>query len=124
MTDGIRRAPLSNRAAAWSLALFWVVIIIGLLTATGCVGFLLNESLISYSTCAAREADCSGGDAGWFTGMSLTLFGGFSAVITAGAAGIRSRTRRSGVPYPVAGLGGLLLLTATGYVLLKALTAK
>lgn len=123
MTDGIRRAPLSNRAADWNLALIWVVIIIGLLTAIGCVGFILNESLTSYSTCAAREEDCSGGDAGWFSGMGLTFFGGFGAVITCGAAGIRSHTRRSGVLYPVAGLGGLLLLTATGYVLLKALTA-
>jgi len=48
VTDGIRRAPLSNRAADWNLALIWVVIILGLLTAIGCVGFILNESLISY----------------------------------------------------------------------------
>ncbi|MDP4331970.1 hypothetical protein Q7F20_01155 [Curtobacterium sp. A7_M15] len=121
MTDRIRRTSLSNRAANWNLALIWVVIIIGLLTAIGCVGFILNESLTSYATCSVRDAGCRG-DAGWFSSMGLTLFGGFAAVITCGAIAIRHHTRRSGVLYPVAGLGGLLLLTAVGYVLLKALT--
>jgi hypothetical protein len=122
LTDRIRRAPLSKRAANWNLALIWVVTVVGLLTAMGCVGFILNESLISYNTCALREEGCSGGDAGWDSSMGLTFFGGFTAVITAGAIGIRRRTRRSGVLYPLAGLGGLLLLTAVGYILLKALT--
>lgn len=122
MTDRLRRAPLSDRAARWNLVLIWVVTVVGLLTAIGCVGFILNESLISYSTCAAREEACSGGDAGWYSSMGLTFFGGFAAVITGGAFGIRRHHRVSGVWYPLAGVGGLLLLTATGYVLLKALT--
>jgi hypothetical protein len=122
LTDRIRRAPLRSRAADWNLALIWVVVIIGLLTAIGSVGFILDESLISYSTCSVRNEGCSGGDAGWYSSMGLTLFGGFATVITCGAIGIRRHTRRSGVLYPVAGLSGLLLLTAVGYALLKALT--
>ncbi|WJX98614.1 hypothetical protein [Curtobacterium sp. 458] len=122
LKDRIRRAPFSGRAAGWNLALIWVVIVVGLLSAIVCVGFILNESLISYSTCSNRDDGCSGGDAGWFTGMGLTFFGGFAAVITAGAAGIRSHTRRTGVCYPLGGLGALLLITAAGYVLLTALT--
>lgn len=119
--DRIRCAPLSRRAASWNLALVWVVITIGLLSAIGCVGFILDESLTSYATCSVRNAGCRG-DAGWYSSMGITLFGGFAAVITCGAVGIRSHTRRSGVLYPVVGLGGLLLLTAVGYVLLKSLT--
>jgi hypothetical protein len=122
LTDRIRRAPLSKRAANWNLALIWVVTVVGLLTAMGCVGFILNESLISYSTCSLRNEGCSGGNAGWYSSMGLTLFGGFAAVITCGAIGIRRHTRKTGVLYPVAGLTGLLPLTATGYALLKALT--
>ncbi len=122
MTDRIRRAPLTGRAADWNLVLIWVITVIGLLTAIGCVGFVLNESLISYSTCAAREESCRGGDAGWYSSMGLTLFGGFAAVIVGGAISIRRHTRASSVWYPLAGLGGLILLTAVGYVLLKGLT--
>lgn len=121
VTDRTRRAPLSNRAADWNLALVWAVIIIGLLTAIGCVGFILNESMTSYATCSVRNAGCRS-DAGWYGSMGLTLFGGFATVITCGAVGIRWHTRRSGVLYPVAGLGGLLFLTAVGYVLLEVLT--
>lgn len=42
--------------------------------------------------------------------------------VRGGAIGIRSHTRRTGVWYPVAGLGALLLLTAVGSVLLEWLT--
>ncbi|WP_144805202.1 hypothetical protein [Curtobacterium sp. BH-2-1-1] len=121
MTEHTRRASLSNGAGHWNLVLIWVVIVVGLLTAIVCVGFILNESLTSYATCSVRNAGCRS-DAGWYSSMALTLFGGFAAVITCGAIGIRSHTRRSGVLYPVAGLGGLLLLTAISYVLLNALT--
>lgn len=120
MTNRIRRTPLSDRASLWNLVLIWLVIVVGLLTAIGCVGFILSESLISYNSCAARTETC--GDAGWYSSMGLTFFGGFAAVITAGGFGIRRHHRASGVWYPLAGLGGLLLLTAVGYFLLKALT--
>ncbi|MGL3201083.1 MULTISPECIES: hypothetical protein [Curtobacterium] len=122
MTDHARRALLSNGAARWNLVLIWVVIVVGLLAAIVCVGFILNESLTSYATCSVRNAGCRG-NAGWYSSMGLTLFGGFAAVIACGAIGIRSHARRSGALYPVAGLGGLLLLTAVSYVLLKALTS-
>jgi hypothetical protein len=54
--------------------------------------------------------------------MRITFFGGFAAVITGGAFGIRRHYRASGVGYPLAGLGGALLLAAAGVVLLKTLT--
>lgn len=120
MASHTRCAPLSDRSALWNLALIWVVIIVGLLTAIGCVGYILNESLISYNTCSARTVTC--GDAGWYSSMGLTFFGGFAAVITGGAFGIRRHYRASGVWYPLAGLGGALLLTAAATVLLKTLT--
>ncbi|MFS2028558.1 MULTISPECIES: hypothetical protein [unclassified Curtobacterium] len=122
MTDRIRRASLSNGAADWNLVLIWVVIVVGLLAAIFCVGFILDQAMTSYAICGPRDDGCNGGDVGWYSSMGLTLFGGFAAVITCGAIGIRSHTRRSGVLYPVAGLGGLLVLTAVSYVLLKALT--
>jgi hypothetical protein len=96
-----------------------VVIVVGLLT-IGCVGYILNESIISYSTCGGRTVTC--GDAGWYSSMRITFFGGFAAVITGGAFGIRRHYRASGVGYPLAGLGGALLLAAAGVVLLKTLT--
>ncbi|MDP4334845.1 hypothetical protein Q7F20_15835 [Curtobacterium sp. A7_M15] len=120
MASRTRRAPLSDRGALWNLALIWVVIVVGLLTAIVCVGFILNESLISYNTCAARTETC--GDAGWYSSMGLTLFGGFAAVITGGGLGIHRRYRASGVLYPITGLGCTLLLTALAVVLLKTLT--
>ncbi len=52
-----------------------------------CVVFIFNESLISYAACA-RAPLAAGGDAGWFSSMGITLFGGFAAVITGGAYGI------------------------------------
>jgi len=121
MASRARRAPLSDRGALWNLALIWVITVVGLLTAIGCVGYILNESLTSYATCSVRISGCRG-DAGWYSGMGLTLFGGFAAVVTGGAIGIRRHCRASGVWYPLAGLGCLLLLTAAGYVLLKTLT--
>ncbi|WIE71288.1 hypothetical protein [Curtobacterium sp. MCJR17_020] len=45
-----------------------------------------------------------------------------AAVITGGGVGIRRHYRASGVWYPLAGLGGALLLTAAAVVLLKTLT--
>lgn len=120
MASRTRHAPLSDRGARWNLALIWVVIVVGLLAAIGCVGYMLNESLISYATCGAREVSC--GDAGWYSSMGLTFFGGFAAVITGGAIGIRRHHRSSGVWYPLTGLGGALLLTAVAVVLLKTLT--
>lgn len=120
MTSPIRRAPLSDRGARWNLALVWVVTVAGLLTAIGCVGYVLDESLIAYDTCSARSVSC--GDAGWYSSMGMTLFGGFAAVITGGAFGIRRHDRASGVWYPFAGIGGALLLTAVAVVLLRTLT--
>jgi len=120
MASRARRVPLSDRGALWNLALIWVVIVVGLLTAIGCVGYILNESLISYSTCGARTVSC--GDAGWYSSMGLTFFGGFAAVVIGGGFGIRRHYRASGVWYPLAGLGGALLLTAAAVVLLKTLT--
>lgn len=120
MASQTRRVPLSDRGALWNLALIWVVIVVGLLTAIGCVGYTLNESLISYNTCSARTVAC--GDAGWFSSMGLTFFGGFAAVITGGAFGIRRHHLASGVWYPLVGLGGALLLTAAAVLLLRTLT--
>ncbi|MGL3198619.1 MULTISPECIES: hypothetical protein [Curtobacterium] len=122
MTDRIRRSSLSNRAADWNLVLVWVVIVVGLLTAIVRVGFILDQAMTSYAICGPRDHGCNAGDVGWYSSMGLTLFGGFAAIILGGAIGIRRHTHRSAVLYPVAGLGGLLLLTAVGYVLLKALT--
>lgn len=120
MASRTRRATLSDRGALWNLALIWMVIVIGLLTAIGCVGYILNESLISYNTCGARTVAC--GDAGWYSSMGLAFLGGFAAVLTGGGFGIRRRYRANGVWYPLAGLGGALLLTAAAVVLLKTLT--
>ncbi|PZF11311.1 hypothetical protein [Curtobacterium sp. MCLR17_034] len=121
MASRIQPVPLGDRGALWNLVLIWVVIVVGLLAAIGCVGYILNESLISYSTCSGRDVDpCT--DAGWFSSMGLTFFGGFAAVITGGAIGIRRHYRASGVWYPLAGLGGALLLTAAAVVVLKAAT--
>jgi hypothetical protein len=121
MASHPHRAPLSDRGALWNLVLIWVVTAAGLLTAIGCVVFILNESLISYAACAPRSSGC-GGDAGWFSSMGITFFGGFAAVITGGAYGIRRRYRASGVWYPLAGLGGALGLTAIAVILLRTLT--
>jgi hypothetical protein len=120
MAARTRHAPLSDRGALWNLALVWVINIAGLLTAIGCVGYILNESLISYATCGTRSETC--GDAGWYSSMGLTFFGGFAVVIIGGALGIRRRHRGTAAWYPVAGLGGVLLLTAVAVVLLKTLT--
>lgn len=115
-----RRAPLSGRAARWNLALVWLVTVVGLLAAIGCVGYILNESLFSYATCGGRPAIC--GDAGWYSSMGLTFFGGFAVVIIGGGLGIRRHDRGSAAWYPLAGLGALLLLTVISVVLLKTLT--
>lgn len=122
MTDRPRRAPLTGRAADWNLALIWVVIVIGLLTAIGCVMFILDQSLTSYAICSTRDDGCNGGNAGWYSSMGMTLFGGFAAIIVSGAIGIRRHTRLTSVWYPVAGLGALILLTTVGYVILKTVT--
>ncbi|WP_420367482.1 hypothetical protein [Curtobacterium sp. L1-20] len=121
MAPRTHRAPLTDRGARWNLVFIWVVIVVGLLAAIGCVGYTLNESLISYSACGVRTVAC--GDAGWYSSMGLTFFGGFAVVITAGGLGIRRRHRTSGLWYPLAGLGGVLLLTAVAVVLLKSLTS-
>ncbi|GGK95157.1 hypothetical protein JOE58_002498 [Curtobacterium luteum] len=120
MASPTRRAPLSERAALWNLTLIWVLTVVGLLAAIGCAGYVFNENLVAYNTCAARSASCS--DAGWFTSMGVTLVGGFGAVLTGGAAGVRVHHRSSGVWWPLAGLGVVLLSTAVAVVLLKALT--
>lgn len=104
MASRPRHAPINDRRVPWNLVLIRVVTAVGLLTAVSCVGFMVNESLTSYAAGSARSAGC-GGDAGWFSSMGLSFFGGFAAVITGGAYGIRRRNRASGVWHSLTGLG-------------------
>jgi len=128
MAEAIRmitRAPRETKRrhnSLLGLVVTWSLVAIGIVAVIFSTGYVFNENLYAYGVCSEPpRTGCS--EVGWYSSMSVSVFGGIAAIAIGAILGFRRYKRgRSGAWFPVAGIAAVLALAWLSIVILRVAT--